>query len=120
MAQAEHVPSAIRAPITGASAQPSTSPIGGTQPRLITCLLGHLLRSIPVNYHDLDFEQHTDHLCPAVQALTVYKSAILEDTAKNARGDLELCQVIALLVDLRSELSGVFQHSGRDLVGRIA
>ena len=42
MAQAEYVPSAIRALIPDTSNQPSTSPIGAL--RLITCALAHRLR----------------------------------------------------------------------------
>jgi hypothetical protein len=62
MAQAEYVPSAIRAPIPDAIAQPSTSPIWGVK-RLITCLLAHSLRPTPVKDHDFDFKERADHLC---------------------------------------------------------
>lgn len=67
MAQAEYVPSAIRAPIPDASAQPSTISIWGAQ-RLITCLLAHSLRPIPVKDHDFDFKERANHLCPVRSA----------------------------------------------------
>ena len=41
MAQAEHLTSANRVPITGASAQPSTNPVRDAYAELIAGLAGH-------------------------------------------------------------------------------
>jgi hypothetical protein len=47
MAQAEYVTSAIRAPITGAGAKPSTKPVQAAYAEFVAVLVGHPPRPIP-------------------------------------------------------------------------
>jgi len=53
-------------------------------------------------------------------ALSVYLTAILDDTAQNVPGGLDLRQVDALLSDLASDVTGTLQRAVEGLAGRVA
>jgi hypothetical protein len=97
MAQAEYVTSAIRALITGASAKLSTSPVRAAHAEFVASLAGHPPRPIPVD-----------------------AILILDDTAQNAPGGLDLRHIEAILSDLASDVAGIIQHAADSVAGRVA
>jgi hypothetical protein len=118
MAQAEYVNNAIRALITGAQAKTSTNLVRAVHTEFVAALAGHAPRAIPVNADAVDIEDRADHLNKVLNALSVYLTAILNDTAQNVPGGLDLRQVDALLSDLASEVTGILQHAAENLTWR--
>jgi hypothetical protein len=55
-----------------------------------------------------------------LNALSVYVTAILDDTAQNVPGGLDLRQVDALLSDLTSDVTGTIQRAANSMAGRVA
>ncbi|MGO9681186.1 MAG: hypothetical protein ACLPTZ_00985, partial [Beijerinckiaceae bacterium] len=100
MAQADYVSNAIRALITGANAKPSTNPVRAAHADFVTAMAGNPPWPIPLFADASDLEDRADHLKTVLAALTVYVTAILDDTAQNVLGGLDLRQIDALLSDL--------------------
>jgi hypothetical protein len=120
MAQAEYVSSAIRALITGASLKLSTSPIRAAHAEFVVALAVHPPRPIPVDTDAVDLEDRADHLKKVFSALSVYLTAILDDTAQNTRGGLDLLPIEAVLSDLASHVTGTIQRAADGMAGRVA
>jgi hypothetical protein len=120
MAQAEHVISAIRSLATVACASPPTSVIGVAHAELVTTLARHRPRSIPVGVRAADLEDRADHLNTVLAAMSSYLTAILDDTAQNVPGGLELRQIDALRSDLNAELRGTLQQAVESLEWSVA
>jgi hypothetical protein len=55
-----------------------------------------------------------------LRALSVYLTVILDDTAQNVPGSLDLCDVEGLLADLASDVTGAIQRAADDMAGRPA
>ena len=89
MAQAEYVTIPIRALITGASAKPSTSPVGEAHAEFVAAMAGHPPRPIPLDGDAIDLEDRADHLDKVFGAFSVYVTVILDDTAQNVPGNLD-------------------------------
>ena len=120
MAQADYVTNAIRALITGANAKPSTNPIQAAYAEFVAALAGHPPRRIPVYADAVDLEDRADHLKKVLDALSVYVAAILDDTAQNVPGGVDLRFIDALLSDLASDVTGTLQHAAERLAWRVA
>ena len=120
MAQADYVSSAIRALITGASAKPSTSPVRFAYAGFVATLAAYPPRPIPIDADAIDLEDRADHLDKVFGALSVYVTVILDDTAQNVPGTLDLRDVEAILADLASDVTGTIQHAADDMAGRPA
>ena len=52
-------------------------------------------------------------------APSVYLTVILDDTAQNATGRIELRHIEAVLADLASELTGAIEHAADGMAGRL-
>jgi hypothetical protein len=120
MAQAEYVSSAIRALITDASAKASTNPVRAAYAELVATLAGHPPRLIPIDAEAINLEDRADHLNKVLNALSAYLTALLDDTAQNVPGGLDLRQVDALLSDLVSDVSGTLQNAVERMAWRVA
>src|SRR5260370_12777648 len=120
MAQAEYVTNSIRASITGASAKSSTSPVRAAHAEFAAALAAYPPRPIPVDADAIDLEDRADHLNKVLGALSVYVTVILDDTAQNVPGRLDLRDVEAILADLASEVTGAIQHAADGMAGRVA
>ena len=120
MAQADYVTNAIRALITGAIAKPSTNPVQAAYADFVAALAGHPPRPIPVYADAVDLEDRADHLQKVLTALSAYLTVILDDTAQNVPGGLDLRQVDALLSDLASDVTGTLQHAAERMAWRVA
>ena len=55
-----------------------------------------------------------------LRAPSVYLTVILDDTAQNVPGSLDLCDVEGLLADLASDVTGAIQRAADDMAGRPA
>ena len=120
MAQADYVISAIRALTTGVAAKPSTSPVRAAHAELLAALAAHPPRPLPLNPNTFDLEDRADHLNKVLNALSVYMTAILDDTAENVPGGLDLPDVGGGLSDLTSDVTGAIEQAAETMAGRIA
>jgi len=53
-------------------------------------------------------------------ALSAYVTVILDDTAQNVPGRLDLRDAEGVLADLVSDMTGTIQHAADDMAGRPA
>ena len=120
MAQADCVTTAIRALLTGASAKSSTNPVQAAYAEFVAALAGHPPRPIPVDADAVDLEERADHLKRVLNALSAHLTAILNDTAHNVPGGLDLRQVDAFLSDFASNMTGTLQHAVERMPWRVA
>jgi hypothetical protein len=123
MAQAELVSIAGRARITGGHPKPSTAPVGSpvrtAYAEFLAALGEHPPRPIPIVADSIDLQDRADHLNEVFRGLAGYLTVILDDTAQNTPGGLDLCDAGAILADLVSDLSGAIQHAAEDMAGRV-
>jgi hypothetical protein len=122
MAQAELVSIAGRPRITGACPKPSTVPVGCSvrtaYAEFLTALGEYPPRPIPIVGDSIDLQDRADHLNEVLGGLGVYLTVVLDDTAQNTPGGLELCDAEAILADLASDLSGAIQRAAEEMAGR--
>ena len=122
MAQAELVSTARRGWITGANAIPSTTAGGNpvaAHTELLAALAGHPPRPIPVDADAFDLEDRAEHLSSVFGGLAAYLAIVLDDTAQNVRGGLELPDVEVILADLASDLTGAILNGADEMAGRV-
>ena len=120
MAEADYVSNAIRALITGAGVKPSTNPVRAAHAEFIAAVAGHPPWSMPLHPDASDLEDRAEHLKTVLNALSIYVTAILENTAQDVPGGLDLRQIDALLYDLASEVAGTIRHAADALPERVA
>jgi hypothetical protein len=119
MAEAKCVSTAICPPITGGGEAPSTAPVHLAHAEFTGGLAGHPPRPIPIYADALDLEDRADHLTKVFSALSAYVAFVLDDTAQNVPGGLELPDAEGILADLAADLSGPIQHAADVLAGRV-
>jgi hypothetical protein len=119
MAQAKLVSIASRAQITGARPKPSTAPLGGpvgtAYAEFLAALREHPPRPIPIVADCIDLVNRADHLQKVFGGLAAYLTVILDDTAQNTPGRLDLCDAEAILSDLASDLSRAIQRVAEEM-----
>jgi hypothetical protein len=103
-----------------ASANSTASPVRAAHDAFVTALAGHPPQPIPVDADAIDLEDRADHLDKLLGALSVYLTVILDDTAQNSPGRLDLRDAEAILADLGSDLTGAIQHAANGMTGRLA
>jgi hypothetical protein len=101
------------------SANPSNSLVGGAHAEFVAALAAHPPRPIPLDAHAIDLEDRADHLDKVFGAFSVYVTVILDDTAQNVPGGLDLRDAEGLLTDLASDLTGAIQRAADDMAGRV-
>ncbi len=104
------------------SAEPASVGVLAAHAEFVAALAGHPPRPIPLEADalDLDLEDRVDHLKQVFGALSVYVTVILDDTAQNVPGNLDLRDAEGVLADLASDLTGAIQHAADDMAGRPA
>jgi hypothetical protein len=107
-------------PCDRTSANPSVSLVGVAHAEFVAALAGYPPRPIPLDADAIDLEDRADHLSQALSALSVYVAVILDDTAQNVPGGLDLPDVEAALADLASDVTGTIQYAADRLAGRVA
>jgi hypothetical protein len=123
MAQAELVYIAGHARITGAPPKPSTAPVSSpirtAFAEFLAGLREHPPRPIPMIADSIDLQDRADHLNEVLGGLAGYLTVILDDTAQNAPGGLDLCDAEAILADVAYDLSGAIQRAAEEMAGRV-
>src|ERR1700689_238982 len=117
MAQAGYVTNAVRALITGADAEPSTNLVGAAHTKFVAALAEQPPRPIPVAVDAADLEDRADHLNTILDAVSVYVTSILQDTAQNAPGGLDLRYIDVLPSDLVSDATGTIEGAADAMAG---
>ena len=120
MAQADYVSNAVRPLITGAATKPSTNPVRMAHAKFVATVAGESPWPLPLDPDASDLEDRADHLKKVLNALSVYVTAILDDTAQNVPGGIDLRYIDALLSDLASDVTGTIQRAADAMVGRVA
>ena len=123
MAQAKLVSIASRPRCTGATAISSTTPVGcpvqAAHVEFLAALAAHPPRPIPVDADAIDLQDRADHLTGVFGGLAAYLAIILDDTAQNAPGGLDLTDAEAILADLASDLTGAIRNVADEMAGRV-
>jgi hypothetical protein len=104
----------------GADEKPFLSPVCAAHAEFVALLARHPPRPIPLDADAIDLEDRADHLGNVFRALSVYLALVLDDTAQNVPGSLDLRDVEGVLADLASDLTGAIQHAADDMAGRPA
>jgi hypothetical protein len=120
MAQAEHVSNAVRALITAANAKPSTNPVRLAHAEFAATLAGNPPRPVLLYADVSDLEDRADHLEKVIDAVSVYLTAILDDTAQNIPSGLDLRQIDARLSDLTTDVTGTSQRAADAMAENMA
>jgi hypothetical protein len=107
-------------PCDRVGANPSASSVRAAHAEFVAALVGHPPRTIPLDVDAIDLEDRADHLSKVLGALSAYVAVILDDTAQNVLGRLELPHIEAVLADLASDVTGAIQHAADDMAGRVA
>jgi hypothetical protein len=115
----EDLSSELHPPCDRASAKPSVSLVRAAHAEFVAALAGHPPRPIPLEADAPDLEDRADHLNTVLSELTVYLTVILDDTAQNVLGSLDLRDAEGVLADLLSDLTGAIQHAADDMAGRV-
>jgi hypothetical protein len=96
------------------------NPVRAAHAEFIAAVAEHPPLPIPVDADPIDLEDRAEHLEKVLRALSVYVAVILDDTAQNVPGGLDLRDVEAILADLGSDVTGAIQHAADGMSGRIA
>jgi hypothetical protein len=107
-------------PCGRAALKPTASPVCAAHAEFVATLSGHPPRTIPLEADAIDLEDRADHLSQVLSALSVYVAVILDDTAQNVPGSLDLRDAEGLLADLASEVTGAIQRAADDMAGGVA
>jgi hypothetical protein len=112
----------LRPPQTcdGAGADRSASPVWAAHAEFAAVLTRHPPRPIPIQADAIDLEDRADHLSKILSALSVYLALIIDDTAQNVPGRLDLPDTEAILADLASDVTGTIQHAAEGMGWRDA
>jgi hypothetical protein len=103
----------------GASAQSSDSPVSVACAEFVAAIAGHPPQPIAMDADAIDLEDRADHLGKVFSALSVYVTVILDDTAQNVPGRLDLPDAEGVLADLASDLTGTIRHAAEGMAGRV-
>jgi hypothetical protein len=93
----------------------SADPVGAAHAEFVAALAGHPPQTIPLDADAVDLEDRAEHLGKVLGALSVYLAVILDDTAQNLPGRLDLADVEAILADLASDMIGTIQHAAEGM-----
>jgi hypothetical protein len=107
-------------PCDSARAKPSASPVRAAHAEFVAALAAHPPRTIPLDADAIDLEDRAEHLGKVLSALSVYVAVILDDSAQNVPGRLDLPDIEAVLTDLASDVTGIIQHAAEGMAGRVA
>jgi hypothetical protein len=123
MAQAELVSIATRAHFTAEHGNPSTAPVACPVAAAFTALLEVLAcnppRPIPIDANCIDLQDRADHLTAVFGGLAAYLVIVLDDTAQNAPGGLNLPDAEGILADLASDLTRAILNAADEMAGRV-
>jgi len=120
MAQADYYSNAVRAPVAGADAKEPSNPVRSAHADFVTAVAKQPPWPLPLFADASDLEDRADHVKKVLEAVSAYVTAILDDTAQNVPGGLDLQQTDALLADLCSEATGTIQGAANAIAEEAA
>jgi hypothetical protein len=106
-------------PCERANAKPPASPVRAAHAEFVAALAGHPPQPIPIDADALDLEYRANHLNTVFNALSAYLTVILDDTAQNVPGRLDLRDAEAVLADLASDVTGIIQRAADCMAGSV-
>jgi hypothetical protein len=106
-------------PYDHANATPPVSPVRVAHAEFVAALAGRPPRTIPLEADAIDLEDRADHLNTVFNALSAYLNVILDDTAQNVPGRLDLRDAEAFLADLASDVTGTIQRAADCMAGSV-
>jgi hypothetical protein len=106
-------------PCDGARTKPAASPVRAAHAEFVAALAGYP-PGMTLHADAIDLEDRAHHLSGVFTVLSVYVAVILDDTAQNVPGGLDLPDAEGALADLASDLTGTIQYAADGLAGRIA
>jgi hypothetical protein len=115
MAQAEHVTTPIPATIAAGIPKSSPNTIRVAHVRLVPALAGHPPSPIPLIPRPVDLEERADHARKVIEAFSDYLISVVEDTAENVSGGLDIKFIKSALSDLSSDVTGIVHKAANDL-----
>jgi hypothetical protein len=98
----------------------SAGPVRAAHAEFVWVLAGQPPRTIPLMADAIDLEDRANHLGKVLTELSAYVAVVLDDTAQNVPGRLDLPDVEAVLTDLASDVTGAIQKAADDMAGRPA
>jgi hypothetical protein len=101
-------------------AEPEAGPVRAAHAEFVRVLVGKPPRTIPLMADAIDLEDRADHLGQVFWALSAYVTVVLDDTAQNVPGRLDLRDAEGVLADLASDVTGAIQKAADDMAGRPA
>ena len=107
-------------PCGRASLKSSASSVCAAHAEFVASLAASRPRPIPIDADALDLEDRADHLNEVLGALSVYLAVILDDTAQNIPGSVDLRDAEGLIADLASDVTGAIQRAADDMAWRVA
>jgi hypothetical protein len=117
MAQANYVTTAIPSQFTNGR---TTNGVKAAHSYFVAALAGRPPLAIKLIPNPVDVEDRAEHLGHVLTAVSLYLSVILEDTAENVPGGIDLHYIEAALSDLMSDVVGTVRNAANDLAGRLA
>ena len=76
--------------------------------------------SFPIDPDASDLQDRAEHLTKVLAGLSIYLHAVLDDTAQNVSGGLDLAPIEKVLSDLASDVAGTIQRAADDMAGRLS
>jgi hypothetical protein len=105
----------------GTNTRPSTCSVRAAHAEFVAILETRPPRTIPLDVEAADLEDRARHLNNVFDALSIYVTAILDDTTQNTPGRLDFGGVGAALFDLASDVTGTIQLAADAMAaGRVA
>jgi hypothetical protein len=116
---ASEKPSVTR-PFDHASAEQFGTTVHAAHAEFVATLVARPPRPIPIEADAIDLEDRATHLSQVFSALSAYLAVILDDTAQNVPGGLDLRDAEGLLADLAADLTGTIQRAADSMAGWLA
>jgi hypothetical protein len=93
--------------------------VAAAHAEFLAALASHPPRPIPIDADSIDLHDRAEHLSVVFSGLAAYLAIVLDDTAQNAPGGLDLTDADAILADLASDLTGAIQNAADEMAGRV-
>jgi hypothetical protein len=116
MAQAESIITAIREVMSRDLPKKSTCPVRAAYTELVAALAGNPPHRIYPELSSDDLDARADHLEKVFAALSIYISAVLDDTAQNIpSGTLDRLYLGNLFSDLAGDAVGAIRNAADEM-----
>jgi hypothetical protein len=94
--------------------------VGVAYAELIAALASHPPRPIAIDADSMDLQDRAEHLGALFGELAAYLDVVLDDTAQNTPGRLDLTDAEAILAGLAADLAGAIQRAADQVADEMA